>query len=171
MYATVITPHATSVKHSNPANNVMRSFSGNSGTTSMFNQETEVSRLSEGQLAIPVKIENTGILSDPTLANYEVPSFLSKKHKILPSVPMISPNLLANSAKDLKRIKSKLSFAQTKKQKLVACIFSSKCLVKSEQKKLSDEAKAVTKQIQAEVGTLLNTKKYNNPNKLVLLLK
>merc|ERR1719217_1351984 len=44
------------------------------------NSQQEVKRLSKGQMAIPVSINN-GMTRDAALSNYETPSFLNKKEK------------------------------------------------------------------------------------------
>merc|ERR1711976_81456 len=79
LYTTVVTPHATSIRHENES--IMAGFNANGGSLSMLRKsQDEVRRLSKGQMAIPVSI-NSGMTKDAALSNYETPSFLNKKEK------------------------------------------------------------------------------------------
>jgi len=155
MYDTVIRPHATSIRSADAFSANAQSISANSAITSLFNQGQEYQRLAAGQIAIPVKIEQRGVVSDPTLSGYETPLFLQKKHTgkgfNIPKAPMLNPSLVANSAADAKRIKAKLAGAKNNKQRVNA--------LKAEKKRLQSEAKNVAKMIENEVGNLLTSKK------------
>lgn len=123
MYDTVITPHATAIMHPNHA---PRSMQISSGLSRLFNTPLpEIQKLSEGQIAIPVQIETgRSIVTDPTLANYETPIFLSKNQKKIPKLPrihLLSASLMAANAQDSKNIRNKVSAAAGYKQKLSAC--------------------------------------------------
>jgi len=130
LYSTVIHPHKTAIKHPNDFLS-LRGFTTDAGSVSAFNaQQSELARLGQGEMAIPVKLEmSSSLVNDPTLSKYETPSFLNtKKEKIngsqiikVPKTPMLSPNIVAGSAKDLKMIQSKLSSAKNRKEKLNAC--------------------------------------------------
>jgi hypothetical protein len=129
LYDTVISTHKTSIKH--PQDFVpQRGFTTGAGSMDAFGQ-TEIQRLGEGKLAIPVKLEmSSSLVKDPTMSQYETPSFLSTKSDRVdkegqflnvPKAPMFSPEMVATSAKDIKMIKSKLDLAKSKKEKLNAC--------------------------------------------------
>jgi hypothetical protein len=135
MYSTVITPTETSILHGESMNsmNSPRGVQTSSAISDMLNggqslnNFQELQKLAAGQIAIPVKLETgSNIVNDPTLSNYETPLFLSTKQqqiiKNIPKVPMLSPNLVAVSTADAKKIHASLSAAATKKQKMNACM-------------------------------------------------
>jgi hypothetical protein len=126
LYDTIVTPTSTSILHGEQQS-IPVGFNANSAVTSAF--RNEAFKLAEGQLAIPVKIETSSLVKDAALSNYETPIFLSKKQNKLannklqiPKAPMLTPNLVATSAADAKRIQNSLSAAKTYKQKQNACI-------------------------------------------------
>lgn len=132
IYESVIKTHRTAIQH--PGFGKGENIGLNVGGEAMnqFVQRTEVNRLhnsGNGKIAIPVKLQMGEKYSDPLMSKYEDPSFLSTKneHKPkpkeikVPKMPMISPNLQATSAKDVKMIKKQLDKAKTKKEKFKAC--------------------------------------------------
>jgi hypothetical protein len=136
IYESVIKTHRTSIERPNFGKGEQVGLNVGAEAMEHFRQSTEIDKLHEsgnGKVAIPVKLEmNMKKLDDPTMSRYENPSFLStKKDKKkakgpkniihVPKMPMISPNLQATSAKDVKMIKKKLNAANTKPQKLKAC--------------------------------------------------
>merc|ERR1712032_1027799 len=114
---------------------------------------------------------------DPRFFNYETPTFLSTKSEKkpkgpktikVPKMPMITPFLLASSARDVKLIKKKLKHANTRKQKLKALNFS-KNVLKQDSKKIRDK-------IKNEIGKVLSAKKTalnlsNTLNKYIFQIK
>lgn len=100
-----------------------------------FQSQNELKKLGQGRLAIPVKLAmDRKYSNEPVMSKYkyENPSFLSTKSEKkkgkprtinVPKMPMITPNLIAASKKDVKLIKKKLNKAKSKKQKLKACKF------------------------------------------------
>jgi hypothetical protein len=132
IYESVIKTHRTSIKHPGYGNKGQIGLNVGSEAMNQFIQNTEIDNLHKygvGKIAIPVKIENNQYKNDATLSRYENPSFLTTKvedkqkpkYINVPNMPMISPNLQATSAKDVKMIKKKLNSAKSKKQKLNAC--------------------------------------------------
>jgi len=142
LYSTVIRTHKTAIKK--PSDFGSRNgFTTSAGSLAAFNQvQNELSRLGQGQIAIPVKLEmESSLVNDPTLANYETPNFLNTKERNLgvnegkflnvPKLPMLTPSFVAQSQKDLKMIQQKLGNSKTKKEKINACknyIFIKICL-------------------------------------------
>lgn len=136
IYESVIKTHRTSVKFPGYGKGEQIGLNVGSEAMSQFMQKNEINNLRNfgvGKIAIPVKIENNHYKNDATLSGYENPSFLATKTEAkknqrqkyptinVPKMPMISPNLQATSAKDVKMIKNKLNSAKSKKQKLAAC--------------------------------------------------
>jgi hypothetical protein len=169
MYDTVITAKSTSIRHGDEnVGGFGSSIQTSKGALSMF-QGGEINRLSQGEMAIPVKLEmKSNLMQDPTLANYETPSFLSKgqeKHALpleskypepirLPKVPMISPNIQATSQLDAKKIKEHLKKANNSKQIIAA--------LSQEKKRLKSEARGITDKVEAQVNELLKTKEMSS---------
>ena len=136
IYESVIKRRRTSIERPNFGKGEQVGLNVGAEAMNQFMQSTEINKLhnsGNGKVAIPVKLEmNMKTIDDPTMSRYENPSFLStkinkKKAKgpkniiHVPKMPMISPNLQATSAKDIKMIKKKLNSAKTKTQKLKAC--------------------------------------------------
>jgi hypothetical protein len=125
LYDTIVTPHSTSIMHGEESNNNIGGFNMNSGMATMFN-ESQKEAMKFGEISIPVKLETHSLVRDATLSGYETPLFLSKGQKKLPKKikipknPMFSPNLVARSTADAKRIKGKLSAAKNYRQKKAA---------------------------------------------------
>jgi hypothetical protein len=133
IYESVIKTHRTSIRHPGYGHGEQIGLNVGSEAMNQFMRKTEIENLrkkGEGKIAIPVKLQmNEKIFNDPTMSRYENPSFLSTKSEQkpkeinLPKMPMISPELKATSAKDVKMIKKKLDKAKNKKQKIKACIY------------------------------------------------
>jgi hypothetical protein len=170
MYDTVITPHSTSISHS--GENQPKTFQVSPGTLALFNQRTELKQLSKGEMALPVKIQmNANLVSDPTLANYETPSFLHLKQSPaeklqypepiqLPKVPMLTPNIQAVSQSDIKKIKETLKKTRNLKEKMTA--------LRLEEKRLRNDAKGITNKVEEYVNELLKSKEISSKlNKLL----
>jgi len=152
LYSTVIHPHATSTltsdtieSHLNPTG-----FQTTASSSNMFTNQ-EAARL--GQMSIPVNLEMGSITNDGALSSYETPMFLSKNQRqlpLLPKVPMLSPNLVANSHADTLKIKGTLSAARNKSQKIRA--------LNSEKRRLKGESKNITNLVSREIQQLLTAK-------------
>ena len=135
IYESVIKRRRTSIERPNFGKGEQVGLNVGAEAMNQFMQSTEINKLhnsGNGKVAIPVKLEmNMKTIDDPTMSRYENPSFLSKKvHKKkakgpktihVQKMPMITPNLQATSAKDIKMIKKQMNSAKTKSQKLKAC--------------------------------------------------
>lgn len=131
IYESVIKTHRTSIQRPNFGRGSQIGLNVGGEAMNQFMPQDEAGRLGQGHISIPVKIRNTAFqLNDPTMSKYnDIPSFLSTKSEAekgprtldVPKMPMITPNLQATSAKDVKMIKKKLNAAKSKKQKLKAC--------------------------------------------------
>merc|ERR1740139_142132 len=166
IYESVIKRRRTSIERPSFGKGEQIGLNAGGEAMNQFVQGMEMEKLrktGQGKIAIPVKLEmNMKTIDDPTMSRYENPSFLSTKvHKKkgkgpknlihVPKMPMISPNLQATSAKDIKMIKKKMSSAKTKTQKLKALKFS-KNLLKKDSKEICDK-------IKKEIGKVLGAKK------------
>jgi hypothetical protein len=121
MYDTVITPHSTSIAHADHMNG---GLTLSAGAAAMF-QQNEASKLAQGQLAIPVKIETGSKNIDD---NLETPIFIHKEQRAATEDTMnveesslITPSLASTSAADANNIKNSLSSAKTFEEKVGAC--------------------------------------------------
>ena len=132
--------------------------------------DSRVETLSEGQLAVPVQINQGSMVNDATLSNYETPLFLSKGPKKL-NIPMSDYVMLRKAeAEDAGRLKKKLLAAKSKKARINARKLSlNHFLVKFEKKRLREEAKRLGKSLAAEMENLLKSKSISS--KLDSLLK
>lgn len=133
IYESVIKTHRTSIQRPKFGKGNPIGLNVSEESMRQFLPQNEAGRLGQGHISIPVKIQNTAFqLNDPTMSKYnDIPLFLSTKSETdkkgprtlnVPKMPMITPDLQATSAKDVKMIKSKLDSAKSKKQKLKACI-------------------------------------------------
>jgi len=157
LYDTVITPHSTSISHANQINSLTQGLNAGPGAQAMF--QTETSKLAQGQVAIPVKIQSHSRVADDY--NFETPVFIHKGQSDIternediikvPETPMVTPaNISTTSAQDTKAIRDRLSHAATYQEKVRA--------LKSEKERIRLQAKDLKSKIHGEVSNLLKAK-------------
>jgi hypothetical protein len=132
IYESVIKTHRTAIERPSFGKGEQIGLNVEREAMDQFIQNTEIDSLHKfgvGKIAIPVKLQmGEKYLNDPLMSRYEDPSFLTTKKEDkkpqeinVPKMPMISPNLQATSANDVKMIKKKLDKTKSKKEKLKAC--------------------------------------------------